>query len=273
MTGRRILMQKIERYADIGGIMTAMRNIALMELQKLGQKLEHEKTLLTLVNRIGADFHNYFTCAPVTFQDCHIIVGTERGFCGDFNALMLREARKLLNKDTSIVVVGGRLADLLSGENITLIEGASMSEDLGAVLERILEHLRQLQATIQDKVLRVSVSYHDEHSAKIASRVITPSSEFSEPMDQVFPTAPRLSLSPTHFFELFSQQSLLLSLEAILALSLTMENRARIDHISNALKRLEEQVEKLRRKMHMIRQGEITQEIETIISSLDLSDP
>lgn len=272
MTNRRVLSQTIERYTDIGGILTALRNIALMDLQKLGQRLEHERNLLTLVSRIGADFNNSFTSLPVTFHDCHLIVGTERGFCRDFNTLMLRQARSLLSEDKSIAVIGGRLADLLPGEDMIQIEGAKLSDELGTVIERILVFLKQLQNKLNDKILRVSVSYHDEQPDSIATRIITPSSEVSEPLTTDFSNPPQLSLTPWHFFELFSQQSLLLSLEAILALSLTMENRVRLDHIGNAIKRLDERVEKLRSKMHIIRQGEITQEIETIISSLDPSD-
>lgn len=231
-----------------------------------------KKSLLATVGRIGADFNTSFSFRPGQLYGCHLVIGTERGFCGDFNSLMLRMVTQLLEEKRNIMVIGSQLADLLPGERLTTMEGVNISEDISIVLESILEYLTELKKKLRNKVVRVSVSYHDEHSGDIVTRIITPASEISEPTVHRFPSAPELSLTTKFFFELFAQQSLPLSPEAVLVLSLAMENRARPDHITVALKRLEEEVERVRGKLHIIRQEEITQEIETVISSLDLHE-
>ena len=51
--------------------------------------------------------------------------------------------------------------------------------------------------------------------------------------------------------------------------SLMAENRRRLQHIESAMQRIEEKSNEMQRKYNMLRQEEITEEIEVIMLSID----
>src|SRR5262245_14262079 len=88
MSRRRELDDRFNALRDINGILRAMRNLALMEQQKLTRFLATQRRV---VNSIEAAAGDFFTCYPEAAQrlgkgtSLWLVLGSERGFCGDYN--------------------------------------------------------------------------------------------------------------------------------------------------------------------------------------------
>ena len=266
MSRRHQIEARLDSYADVRTILSAMKNIALTELRKLGSHVEHQRGAMATIERAAQDFLRFYAppgAAAQTPGVC-IVVGSERGFCGEFNEALAQAARARRER---LLVVGSRLAERL-GEAVTadVLPGASVAEELSAVLERVAAWLEQAQRAAPSAPLRVTVLYEDPDAAAPTAKIIAPL-----PLPEAPPpargTAPQLSLPPAHFFAALAEQALLLSLQGAFSLSLIAENRHRLDHMDSALRRLDGTTADLARRANVYRQEEITQEIEVIMLS------
>jgi F-type H+-transporting ATPase subunit gamma len=272
MSQRHQIEARLDSYADVRAILSAMKNIALTELRKLGGQLEHQRRAMATIERAAQDFVRFYAppgAAPQAPGLC-IAIGSERGFCGEFNAALADAAR---GREERLLVVGTRLAERL-GETIAadVLPGASVAEELSAVLERVAAWLEQAQRAAPAAPLRVRVLYEDPDAAAPTVRIIAPLPLPDKP-PRARGTPPQLSLPPADFFAALAEQALLLSLQGAFSLSLIAENRHRLDHMDSALRRLDETTTTLARRANGYRQEEITQEIEVImLSALALAE-
>ena len=83
------------------------------------------------------------------------------------------------------------------------------------------------------------------------------------------PFPPVIQLPPDELLDGLTRHYLYAVLNQVLYNSLTAENRQRQAHMDQALQRLQEKVERLRRACNAQRQEEITEEIEIILLSAD----
>jgi F-type H+-transporting ATPase subunit gamma len=272
MSRRHQIEARLDSYADVRAILSAMKNIALTELRKLGGQLEHQRRAMATIERAAQDFVRFYAPpgAAVQAPGLCIAIGSERGFCGEFNAALAEAAR---GREERLLVVGTRLAERL-GETIAadVLPGASVAEELSAVLERVAAWLEQAQRAAPAAPLRVRVLYEDPDAAAPTARIIAPLPLPDKP-PRARGTPPQLSLPPADFFAALAEQALLLSLQGAFSLSLIAENRHRLDHMDGALRRLDETTTALARRANVYRQEEITQEIEVImLSALALAE-
>jgi len=83
-----------------------------------------------------------------------------------------------------------------------------------------------------------------------------------------------LQLTPVQFLLEFSEQYLFASLHEMLYTSLMAENHRRITHLEGAVRHLEEESRELSLRSNILRQEEITEEIEVILlSASNLAGP
>jgi F-type H+-transporting ATPase subunit gamma len=268
MSRRHQIEARLDGYADVRAILSAMKNIALTELRKLGGQLEHQRRAMATIERAAGDFVRFYAPLGAAAQEpgvC-IAIGSERGFCGEFNETLAVAARA---RGERLLVVGTRLAERL-GEKIAgdVLPGASVAEELSAVLERVAAWLVRAQRAAPAAPLRVTVLYEDPDAAAPIARIIAPLPLPDKP-PRARGTPPRLTLPPAHFFAALAEQALLMSLQGAFSLSLIAENRRRLDHMDSALRRLDETTADLARRANIYRQEEITQEIEVIMLSVE----
>ncbi|HKI65253.1 MAG TPA: FoF1 ATP synthase subunit gamma [Burkholderiales bacterium] len=268
MSRRHQIEARLESYADVRAILSAMKNIALTELRKLGGRLEHQRRAMATIERAAQDFVRFYAPPGAAAQEpglC-IAIGSERGFCGEFNEALAEAAR---TRGERLLVVGARLAERL-GEPLAadVLPGASVAEELSAVLERVAAWLERAQRAAPSAPLRVRVLYEDPDAAAPTVRIIAPLPlPDKPPRERGCP--PQLTLLPAHFFAALAEQALLMSLQGAFSLSLIAENRRRLDHMDSALRRLDETTANLARRANIYRQEEITQEIEVIMLSAE----
>jgi F-type H+-transporting ATPase subunit gamma len=267
MSRRHQIEQRLDAYAEVRAILSAMKNIALTELRKLGGQFEHQRRAMATIERAAGDFASFYA-PPAAAQQrglC-IAIGSERGFCGDFNQTLAVAVRA---RDERLLLVGTRLAERVGGQTeADVLPGANVAEELPAVLERVAAWLERAQREAPGAVLRVTVLYEDPDSSAPVARVVAPLPLPEKPArERGHP--PRLTLPPAQVFAALAEQALLMSLQGAFSLSLSAENRRRLDHMDSALRRLDETTAELSRRANAYRQEEITQEIEVIMLSAE----
>ena len=117
MSRRRELARRMEALADIAGIMSAMKGLALMETRILQEFLGSQRRMVAGIEAAAGDFlawHAGAGGAPAApGGGLCVLVGSEQGFCGDFNEALLSASERLLGSRSAPprrVVVGQRLA-------------------------------------------------------------------------------------------------------------------------------------------------------------------
>jgi F-type H+-transporting ATPase subunit gamma len=259
MTRRHQLQQRLHALAEIREILNAMKNMALTEVHKLTRFLETQRRYVASLQTAGSEFlAMYPDLAPTeeTTRDVCLLIGSERGFCGDFNAAVEAAWRKEEHRhpDAAAVVVGGRLAVHFEQEPrvAVRISGPTAAEEVEPVLVKMAEALRGLSP-------RLTVFHHlsDGEGARADVLVSFKQGERKEPE--------LLYMEPRAFFAALMEQYLFAVLEELLSTSLMAENQRRLQHMDYALQRIDGDVMRLRQKSNLVRQEEITEEIEVIM--------
>ena len=265
MTRRRELEQHRHQMGEIREIMNAMKNLALMETRKLARFLESQSQVVRDIETAAADFLDYYPYSIAEDSDKKkvvLLLGSERGFCGDFNDALL----KRLEADTPVVIaVGHRLCVSLKKvpRVAALLDGANVAEDIFPVLNRVVTTL----SSMQGQMGTLEVLYHDMEEGRVRNRRLLPPFQASLDLPPRFPHPPLLNESPESILADLADHYLFAALHEIAYTSLMAENHRRIQHLEGALQHLDEQAETLVRRCHNLRQEEITEEIELILLS------
>ncbi|NNM83412.1 MAG: hypothetical protein HKL98_12550 [Burkholderiales bacterium] len=260
MGRRHDLSTRLASLVEIGDIMTAMKNLAFMETRKLASFLSAQRIAVDAMENAIADFTScYGRNPPAETREICLLIGSERSFCGDFNAQLARAGEEIL-PGIPVVAVGSRLANLAPD---LLIPGANVAEEVEPVLAALVDALEKMQSA-QGSALGITAIHHEEGSVK--SRRLLPLPDLPSPG---YSHPPLIHLEPFDLYEKLSGQYLYVALHEVLYSSLMEENRRRIDHMENAISRLKEKVERLRMRFNQMRQEEIIEEIEVIMLSVD----
>jgi F-type H+-transporting ATPase subunit gamma len=272
MSRRAGIEQRLRRLSEIADIMTAMKTLALIETRKFSRFMGHQQRLIRSIESASSDFlafHSAFRSSDHPAADgshVYVLIGSERGFCGDFNEAIIAALTALPPIRPRLVVVGRRLASKLQdypGVEAWL-DGPNVAEEVQPVLHELMGVLHRVR-TEQAQWKRLSVLSHDSEGG-VASHILLP----IMPVEQVgFSYPPRLNLDPAAFFAELTEHYLLAKLPGLFYASLMAENRRRLDHMENALRRMDTKIEELRRKSNALRQEEIVEEIEVILLSAE----
>ena len=277
MTRRRDLAKRLATYSEINGIMVAMKNLAFVETRRLAGFLDMQRRAVAMIEMATADFLGYFGdrlnhARPVA--QIHLLIGSERGFCGDFNDVLLAQAwqhPEAKSGEGPVVVVGSRLAARMQDAAgvAAFIEGPNVGEEVQPVLVRLVQQLRELQQQHRGEPLQgLTAYYHGGENGEVVARRLLPMPEQSEPCPRhAFP--PLLNIHPFEFFSQLTEQYLYAVLHEVFYQSLMAENRQRLEHMDNALRKLDKDMTRLRQQHNRLRQEEIIEEIEVILLSAE----
>ena len=279
MSTRAQVQRHLGVLRDIGGIMGAMKNISLMETHKLARFVVHQHRVLAGIEAAADDFlghHPEYGYRPDS-KGANVIVaiGSQRGFCGDFNESLARaisrHASESAAQSPGVLVVGRRLAATLAKGTriVAALDGPSVSEEVQPVLLRLMNALVDLQADAgEDGFTAATVFAHREGETDVGARSILPAPRAASATAQ-FPYPPLLNLAERTFFSQLAHHYVWAQMHDVLYGSLMAENRRRLQHLEGATQRIEEKTARLRQKCNLLRQEEITQEIEVILLSND----
>ena len=272
MGRRHEISRRLEALGDIAGIMAAMQALALMETRILRDVLSKQQRLLGSIEAAAADFlawHPQFTGQTGSGTILWIVLGSEQGFCGDFNDMLLGWLRQHKPPPCNPIIIGQRLASRLaeSGmeQNLLTLPGASVADEVPAILQGLSAQINQRLAG--QTASGLSILYHDDSLGSLRERHLLPLGESPREQVAATPYAPELNLGPARFFSALTGHFLYAALNEAFYSSLMAENRQRLAHMDHALHKLDEDSARLRLVYNQRRQEEITEEIEMILLS------
>lgn len=275
MTKRRDIEEHVRALGEIEGIMGAMKSLALMESRKLSRVLPAQLRVVADIEAAGREFLSFHPGMSIDYasHDLYLVIGAERGFCGEFNGRVLsaldRHLEAIKAKDPVLIVVGQKLLQRAEQHqrSVSFVEGPTVADEVPSVLMRVIDRLREF--AVQDHGgVRPSVTtvYHDAVANEIVIRPLRPFQQ-TYPLLSNQPIRPLLTLPPKVFFDQLLDLYLFSHLHAIFYDALLAESRARLAHLDSALQRLERDRAGLQRKRNVLRQEEITEEIEVLMLS------
>ncbi|MBN2866267.1 MAG: F0F1 ATP synthase subunit gamma [Thiotrichales bacterium] len=285
---------------DIRSIMHSMKTLANMETHKLEKRIQAQQAIANHITTMATDFLIAYPQARPTVlnepaKQIVLLIGSERGFCGDFNGqiwqtLQTEFAQKSdpeseQTHQTQVIALGSKLQTLLSSvvhsasdesqPAIHYLQGADVTEEISHVVELIALTLDTLQPK-NDSTQPISLFaiYHDQAKQKVLTQqLLPPFSELVESSNEqdlndstsTVHAEPILNLNPIDFYLELTEQFIGHNLQHILTSSLMAENQSRIQHLENATRYLDKKTAELLIKSNALRQEEIIEEIEIIL--------
>ena len=258
------LQLHIAQMQEIRSILNAMKNLALMEVHKLQRYQTMQGQVVAHIENAASDFLSFYPdllIENINAKRVCIVLGAERGFCGDFNDSLLSAIAK--QNYAGIIAVGSRLCDKLldDAKLIAAIEGANVGEEIPIILNRLCEVL----STIEHAETHLTVIYHDSDLNQIKQRQVLPPFTQVQQIKPRYGYPPVLNLEPSNFLANLIEHYVFAALYDVFYLSLMAENHSRLQHLEGAIKHLDDETVDLHRKSQIYRQEEITEEIEVIL--------
>jgi len=274
---RREIDRHLRSLGEIKEIMGAMKNVALTQTRKLSRLLATQDRVVANIEAAADDFLTFnpqFSAAPEIRNDVYLLIGSERGFCGDFNDAFSNalSSRMPARADTALLIVGSKLSLKFAHDmRVTAtLKGPNTLEEVPAVLRQLMQRLVAWQQTKKSShSLRLNVFHHRPESGEIHSAILDPFLRRCA-LERHYSYAPLLNLQPRQFLEQLTEHYLFAALHRILYRSLMAENQLRMQHMDRAVHRIEQQSALLQRRRNSLRQEEITEEIEVIMLNTDI---
>ncbi len=273
MSLSRELQLHITQLKEIRSILNSMKNLAFMEIHKLQRFKTLQSQVVANIEHAALDFLNFYPDLVEAEQGTThigILLGAERGFCGDFNESLINAVAN--QAYTGIIAVGSRLCNRLEGINpevMAMLEGANVAEEIPEIINRLLDAISSLpDSEAGNKAVspfRLTVIYHDDAGNRISRRQLLPPFPQHPERTSHYRNPPVLNLEPGEFFADLVDHYLFAALHEIFYISLMAENNSRLQHLEGAVKHLDDETVKLQRKSQIYRQEEITEEIEVIL--------
>jgi len=279
MTRRRDLEAHRQTLDEIHEIMNSMKSLAYMESRKLAGLLDAQHAVVESIEAMAADFLGFYPATLTSSENTtgvYVLIGSERGFCGDFNESLIRHLDTHVVQSAMeppfLIAAGRKLHPLLENKPklSAIIDGASTAEEVPEIIKRLVDEIAALQ--IRHGPVSVRVLHHALDAEEIGSnRLIPPFDQFRNGQ-QRFPYPPILNLQPRGFFLELTDQYVFAALHEALYASLLAENDRRVRHLEGAVRNLDDRSIELRRRCNALRQEEIIEEIEVILLSTSALD-
>lgn len=262
------LRERLHLLDELRQIVGAMKNLAYAELQRCNRVLpaqaEAEAVLLGALARLKPLVDD----APTGGARVLLAIGSERGFCGGFNDHLAEALRpEAARPDTRILVAGERLRQRLESilPEAEWLPGCASSDEAAEVVERWQD---ALAAPMTARVPDVRV-LHQSEAGPIWRQVLPwpelPPPASGEPPYRYLPIPSLLAGLRASWLRI--------ALLGALHHSLHQENHWRLNQMQRAEEHLDESNQALARRYFRQRQTEITSELETLMSSLEINRP
>lgn len=270
MSGLAELARRQGRLRDIRGLMTAMKSLSLVETRKLARLIAHQQRMRANIEAAASDFLAHHPQHAVDPDPSGVavlmLVGAERGFCGGFDERLIRhlDAAPPAVRGASLLVVGRRLATRLGDRPriVARLDGATVAEDVPAVLDRVLDALHGMRQPAGPALLMVLA--HDEQGDPALVQLLPLPRPPGPPRSG---HAPLLNLTPVAFIAGLIDEFLLSALFGLLYASLAAESHQRLAHMEQAIDRLDDTLQGLTLRRNALRQERIVEEIEVMLAN------
>ena len=143
MSKRLEAERHLQALDEIRHIMGSMKTLAQLETRKLGRFLATQQQALRNIEAMAADFCSFYAMTPPLAPDArhiYLLLGSERGFCGDFNEAVLQALDEAPgDAEPRLVAVGRKLSLRLEDDSrlIQALDGPDAAEEVEAVPARL----------------------------------------------------------------------------------------------------------------------------------------
>ena len=260
---RREVEERLALFEDLGGILGAMRSFALAELHRLMRREEAQQAVTEALGNALDDLAPAVPTAPVASRDVWLLLGSVRGFCGTFNEDVVQRWREEGGTECPTVVVGERLGNLLpEGNSLVRVPGALGGLDASAAIDRILTAVATARSGLDDESGLV-VCLRDMEGSRSQRLLPLP-----RPADGAAESVLPYTQEPPSLLAMqVVQQVLFHQLLALVLRAVRVENHMRLLQMENALEHLDRGQDELERQRNRLRQEEIVEEIEVMVSA------
>lgn len=267
---------RMRSFQDIGDILSAMKNLSLVEITKLSRFCQAQEEIIQTIHSALVDFQQFYENIPLPEDKGEgslcILIGSERGFCGGFNEVIRQtlSSEEMNGTCSRLILVGRRLA-LRFPENhhvVAAIEGAGTTEDIPAVIARLVDEL----ARHPTSTWRLIYNRYDDNGAHTEVTSFSEFSDFARPgSSPAHAYAPLLNLPAAELRPQLVERYLFALFYGALYLSFMAENHARLRHMEGALDKIRGEQGRMQRLSEVLRQENITEELELIL--LNVREP
>ncbi|MBI4083301.1 MAG: F0F1 ATP synthase subunit gamma [Candidatus Lambdaproteobacteria bacterium] len=281
MTRRQELDHHLVVLTEVKGILGAMKNLALVEIRKLARLRAAHHQVVETIGAAVADFLAFYpadTPHAATGAPLVLLAGSERGFCGTFNELLLEEVERAgpdrWGARAGWLPVGNRIGSRLEGQPQVLewLPGPNAAEEVVGVLINALSTIVRLAAQRGGPAeTPVWVAYHDPERGSVSIEELTALPPPAAPAGHGSP--PYLQLEPGRLMAELIEHYLFAALTRAFYASLTAENRFRLAHMEHAGRRIETTMDEMALRRNMLRQEEVTQEVALILQTAEVLAP
>lgn len=278
MSKKADLKRRLDALAEIKGIVAAMKSLSLLEISKLNRLAAAQQQTATSVEGAVSDFLSFYptrvTAGPAGMKHhLYLLIGSERGFCGGFNEAVLQRLQSLLRTDHGgmeaiLIIVGNRLAAKMPADLRVeqTLPGPAAPEEVSDTIAEVARYLGAFEQQVPPVSVRFLTIIHNRESGSgIKPFVSEPFARFARAEARRYSHAPLLQIPPRELLVLLADHYLLSMLYDIFYSSLMAEHRQRVRHMENAINHLERAVTRLGRRVNLLRQEEITEELEVIM--------
>lgn len=260
---------------EIRDIMNSMKSLAYMETRKLGSLADAQHVITGQIATAARDFLAFHPALLPQARGATrvlVVIGTERGFCGDFNQGLARHllegAGGLATADAILLIVGHKLQSALEHEQpraarTVFIDGADVAEEAATVINRVVAELGALLQA-HDPV-DVTAVYRGDGGEVVHHELLPPRFETDSGGEPPCSHPPLLNLPADELLVELTDHYLFAILNEILYRSLLTENQHRVAHLTAAVKHLDEKTARLTHLANALHQEEIVEEIEVIL--------
>jgi len=259
----------IDALRDIRDIMAALKNISLTEGQRLRHFLATQQRVMNGIEQAMGDFLSHYPHVLSGVEpaiDLVLLIGSERGFCGDFNEILLEQFNTITTQQQHLVAVGEKLGGKLDemGIDAEVLPGLSTVEDVPDVLLAVVEKLHELTARHDPMQLTIIHHHFDGRTQEVCSR--RPFRRLS-PAETRHGYPPLVNVTPETFFPQLLDHYLFAVLHSVLYGSLAAEHQQRLQHLQGAIDHIDKRCAVMTQRYNNLRQELITEEIELIVLS------
>lgn len=250
------LQYRQKLFTELTDIVTAMGNLAQVELHRIASVLPGQRQSLAACCRAFQQLQYFYPHAPgIKPQPAMLILlGSERGFCAGFNHQLASHYKECQARFPVTWVVGSQLGKLLAAKRV--FAGAGTTDDLVNVVQTLMDALSALPVSTP-----VWLHCHDMGGPRLMR--LRPFAVSTEPPDihSLHIQEPSRKINQALQWQYLQHALFLYAL-----VSLQAENRQRSQQMEQAKHHLKDFNGELKLQLNRLRQQKIIEDIEVLLA-------
>ncbi|MFO7759209.1 MAG: F0F1 ATP synthase subunit gamma [Roseovarius sp.] len=207
-----------------------------------------------------------------------IVIGSERGLCGRYNATITRFARdRIQGPDTLLAVLGVRAAARLESENRRVDTVFTLPGSVGGLSDLVQSVIVQSDRWQREGDVGHIRVVHNRREGRLLAQPVErqllplPDAHLKSLLDAPWPGRglPFLRMAPPALLSWLVKQQLFVGLYRALAEALASEHATRLAAMQGAERNIEERREELTQAYRIKRQETITRELMDVVSGFE----